>query len=371
MTISSQSLAFTRPDIVTSLEDIYRAMLVSDKIMEEAANQHRVIFTTQMRSAIGTHSFELDEEPYVQDLIVEHQLILVQRLERLFNNVYFLLPPRKSTDFRMGRSSGLALPTDSASCSIKAFSKIEPITIQVQNEIALLSARTARELMQKFDVRRQQQAKMKQYIWRTMQDDRVRESHAANEGLVFTWGEGNYPGNDPGCRCWPEPIVSEDNGTFLDDQRFQVAALGSMIRLIRQITSKTKGKVDDAAKKPKKPDVKPPKKPDDKPHDEINKKPPRTLDEGKKPPSGGRKDTEWSLGKGKSNEKWRNQMKKRGWDEKQITEAIKNGKEFPAVNKAKPQNLTKRYVHPKTGRSVVRDEVTKEIIQVGGDGFKF
>ena len=34
-------------------------------------------------------------------------------------------------------------------------------------------------------------------------------------------------------------------------------------------------------------------------------------------------------------------------------------------------NSATRYVHPETGRSVVIDNVTGEVIHVGGDGFKY
>jgi hypothetical protein len=34
-------------------------------------------------------------------------------------------------------------------------------------------------------------------------------------------------------------------------------------------------------------------------------------------------------------------------------------------------NTATRYVHPETGRSVVVDDETKEVIHVGGDGFKY
>lgn len=47
----------------------------------------------------------------------------------------------------------------------------------------------------------------KTFIWSTMKDDRVRDSHAALEGKVFTWEEGwngIFPGQEPGCRCVPE-----------------------------------------------------------------------------------------------------------------------------------------------------------------------
>ena len=40
------------------------------------------------------------------------------------------------------------------------------------------------------------------------------------------------------------------------------------------------------------------------------------------------------------------------------------------ANKVNPGNSARRYVHPKTGRSVVVDDVTGEVLHVGGDGFK-
>lgn len=47
-----------------------------------------------------------------------------------------------------------------------------------------------------------------QYIWRTQGDDKVRPSHAANEGKIFAWDNppatGN-PGDEYGCRCTAEP----------------------------------------------------------------------------------------------------------------------------------------------------------------------
>lgn len=46
------------------------------------------------------------------------------------------------------------------------------------------------------------------YIWRTRDDDKVRASHAANEGRVFAWDSPpptGHPGTDFGCRCYAEP----------------------------------------------------------------------------------------------------------------------------------------------------------------------
>lgn len=40
------------------------------------------------------------------------------------------------------------------------------------------------------------------YIWRTAGDDKVRSSHAANNGKIFSWDnppETGHPGEDYGC----------------------------------------------------------------------------------------------------------------------------------------------------------------------------
>ena len=50
------------------------------------------------------------------------------------------------------------------------------------------------------------------YIWRTRDDQKVRPSHAANDGRIFAWERppptGN-PGDDFGCRCIAEPFDPE------------------------------------------------------------------------------------------------------------------------------------------------------------------
>ncbi|MGQ0614114.1 MAG: colicin E5-related ribonuclease [Planctomycetaceae bacterium] len=64
-------------------------------------------------------------------------------------------------------------------------------------------------------------------------------------------------------------------------------------------------------------------------------------------------------------------MKERGWTSQQIDEAVSRGKALTAENNLNPGNSATRYVHPDTGRSVVIDDVTKEVLHVGGDGFRY
>jgi hypothetical protein len=61
-------------------------------------------------------------------------------------------------------------------------------------------------------------------------------------------------------------------------------------------------------------------------------------------------------------------MTARGWTNSQIAEAIAGGAKFPAVNRETGSPAT-RYIHSETGRSVVVDDATGEVIHVGSDGF--
>lgn len=52
------------------------------------------------------------------------------------------------------------------------------------------------------------------YVWRTSGDNKVRSSHAANNGKIFAWDnppETGHPGEDYGCRCTAEPHTPEVN----------------------------------------------------------------------------------------------------------------------------------------------------------------
>lgn len=54
------------------------------------------------------------------------------------------------------------------------------------------------------------------YIWRTVNDNRVREEHADREGEHFEWDDppaedayDGHPGTPINCRCWAEPDLSD------------------------------------------------------------------------------------------------------------------------------------------------------------------
>lgn len=61
---------------------------------------------------------------------------------------------------------------------------------------------------------RQRSVGIEKYEWSTSLDERVRDSHAANEGKIFSWDsppETGHPGEDYNCRCVAIPVF-EDEG---------------------------------------------------------------------------------------------------------------------------------------------------------------
>jgi hypothetical protein len=78
----------------------------------------------------------------------------------------------------------------------------------------------------------------------------------------------------------------------------------------------------------------------------------------------------WKLGSFKSEARWKNQMSERGWTDEQISDTIANGEQFSAPNMVNPSNTATRYVNHATGKYVVMDNVTKEVLQVSEVGFK-
>lgn len=66
---------------------------------------------------------------------------------------------------------------------------------------------------------RQGQLGIRSYTWRTSQDERVRESHRANNGREFEWArppvDTGHPGADIQCRCVASPVLAADFGERL------------------------------------------------------------------------------------------------------------------------------------------------------------
>jgi Colicin E5 ribonuclease domain len=82
------------------------------------------------------------------------------------------------------------------------------------------------------------------------------------------------------------------------------------------------------------------------------------------------KPRDWRLGDHKSYQKWTNRLEAGNWTAEKIDDTIKHGRAVPAPNKINQQNTATCYIDRQTGRFVVKDDVTKEILQVSRPGHK-
>lgn len=87
-----------------------------------------------------------------------------------------------------------------------------------RNRARLIARDQIGKLYGQLNETRQQSVGIKTYVWRTMQDERVRAEHKKLDGKVYSWknapvtnkrGTHNHPGGDYQCRCTAEPNLAE------------------------------------------------------------------------------------------------------------------------------------------------------------------
>jgi peptidoglycan hydrolase-like protein with peptidoglycan-binding domain len=67
------------------------------------------------------------------------------------------------------------------------------------------------------------------YIWRTVEDGKVRGAHAALNRTVREWDDAPDPGEDFNCRCWAEPV------NILQDKQLCIDLWNSLQKLRNEI----------------------------------------------------------------------------------------------------------------------------------------
>ena len=102
---------------------------------------------------------------------------------------------------------------------------------------------------------RQTKAGLPGYVWRTMEDQRVRDRHQHVNGKYFEWknppaagtnGEHIHPGDDYNCRCWAEPAFGPEYADVMALQHPSISSgkptQGTPLQPTSAGTSETKAK---------------------------------------------------------------------------------------------------------------------------------
>jgi len=197
---------------------------LASKFAARTSTYQRVQLGRQVRSALGV-------DPFLHDRALNRQ-----RADFVAKNVSLItrIPTRLHE-----KVEGLVMNSLDKSDLNKTLAS----TIADQFGIAEKHARLiARDQISKFygavNKSRQKELGVSKFIWRTVEDGRVREEHADLDGHEFSWddlptdddGEEIYPGSPIQCRCSAEPVLDdivsdvddEEDDTDDDDTGFEV-----------------------------------------------------------------------------------------------------------------------------------------------------
>lgn len=89
---------------------------------------------------------------------------------------------------------------------------VDPDVGKTYNRAKLIARDQVNKLNGNLNQLRQAEIGVRRYVWRTVGDERVRDSHARNDGKIFRWDGGpatGHPGEEINCRCWAEPVLDD------------------------------------------------------------------------------------------------------------------------------------------------------------------
>lgn len=99
--------------------------------------------------------------------------------------------------------------------------KIEHLADVTESRARLIARDQTSKMNGAFNEVRQTSIGISKYTWQTAGDERVRPTHAENDGKVFSWddppAETGNPGDDINCRCVAIPVFDLDDDEEGDD----------------------------------------------------------------------------------------------------------------------------------------------------------
>jgi SPP1 gp7 family putative phage head morphogenesis protein len=175
------------------------------------------------------------------------------------------------------------------------------------------------------------------YVWRTREDEKVRPSHAANDGVIFAWDAPpptGHPGEDFGCRCIADPYYGNlPVGTRLrrPDADEPIEAVYPEMLIIPLLRT------------------------------------PRLIEAWRVWAAARNESRNWQLSTTKPKETWGNRMEKGDWTPADITRTIRYGKAIAVKNERAGGQATRYELGDKF---LVKDDTTGDILQLNRPDFK-
>jgi len=179
--------------------------------LSQANKEHRRKFVKAWNEEYGVNVSKQLAEPVVIYGRLKDADTVVPIKQAIRRNVDLIktIPKQNLAQIRKAIEEGIKNGDDSYSLK-KVIKELEG---KNKNRAKLIARDQLQKLNSNLNQARQQTLGIRGYIWRTSNDERVRQSHKDNNGKRFQWdkppsGTG-HPGDDIQCRCVAEPDLGE------------------------------------------------------------------------------------------------------------------------------------------------------------------
>jgi len=173
----------------------------SKKAGKKASEHARKQLRRQFVSSLGIDLYATDDEDAIEGF-VEKNVKLIRSVQNQYLH-----------EVEQTILEGLSTGSTVEDLKDRLTPLVDDVGKKAERRAKVIANDQVGKLSQQINRHRQQSVGVKKFIWRTMGDNRVRDSHEDLDGQEFTWAEGAnglYPGDDIMCRCYAEPVIEID-----------------------------------------------------------------------------------------------------------------------------------------------------------------
>lgn len=175
------------------------ANIVSNAFVTGANQANKARFYRAMENVVGVDLGTIIQNEGLEDVLVATTRENVALIRTIPEEYFKKLETTVFTGTTQGRN---------ASSMLKEIQRIGKVT---EKRAKLIARDQTSKLNSALNQHRATNLGSEEYVWRTAQDDRVRDSHRTKNGKTFRWDnppkDTGHPGEDIQCRCIAQPII--------------------------------------------------------------------------------------------------------------------------------------------------------------------
>jgi len=210
---STQRLDQWSEDVVRAVDDLFlryqanppiEARSTVQALARATAEKNREEWIGITRAVLGVPM--LQSEPWLSGVLADFAVENVKLIQNVAQGVKDNVEGTVLRGFRAGKRHTAVAKDLYGWVPRGVFRKAETrARLIARDQIGKLNGQLTR--------RRQTEAGATEYIWRTVQDNRVRAEHAEREGKKYAWANppaDGHPGEPINCRCFAEPVFGPE-----------------------------------------------------------------------------------------------------------------------------------------------------------------